>query len=867
MQALPVDQIIPQIIETLKSESNLVVQAPPGSGKTTRIPRAILDAGVTGGREVLVLEPRRLAARMAARRVADEHGEMLGGTVGYQVRFDEVSGPETRLRFLTEGVLTRRLLSDTNLSSVGAVVLDEFHERHLQADLAIALLRRLQQGSRPDLRIVVMSATLQAEKISNFLGGCKVLHAEGQRFEVTTEHQLRQDDSPLSMQVAGAVRRLVNEGLAGDVLVFLPGAAEIRRSIASCAAVAAESDLTVVALHGEMSADEQDRAVRPGPKRKIILSTNVAESSITVEGVAAVIDSGLARIAGHSPWSGLPVLNVGRISKASAIQRAGRAGRIRAGRCLRLYTMQDFGARPDHDAPEIMRVDLAEPVLELHGSGIRDLNSFEWFEQPPATAVLAGEDLLKDLGALHTGGDTAGDTAGAITKVGTRMLRLPVHPRLSRLLVEAEMKGVGADGCLIAALISERDIRLSESFETARSHSVQPARQHGSTDLLQLVDLFKKAEGANFSASRVRALGLDVGRVKTVDRVRSQLTRLVGARNGTTGPLSPAQEEALSIAVLTGYPDRVAQRRSSDEVRRNGEVELLLSGGGSARLAGSSGIADAALLVAVQAEETAIPGRSSRGGVHVKLASAIEPEWLLELYPNKISESTTAFWNRESCRVEVVERILYGNLVLDEVRKSNVRNEQTARMLADVAREAGLNSVGSGEEIDQLLLRLEFMRRTFPENDFPSIGATEVEECFNILCKDRLSFAELRSAIEGGELRQCIHRMMSTEQLRLLEKMAPARIQLGARRALRVNYVAGQTPWIASRIQDFFGMSESPTVGGGRVPLVLHLLAPNQRPVQITTDLKGFWQRHYPQVRRELGRRYPRHSWPENPMI
>jgi ATP-dependent helicase HrpB len=858
MQALPVDQIIPQIIETLKSESNLVVQAPPGSGKTTRIPRAILDAGITGTREVLVLEPRRLAARMAARRVADEYGEMLGGTVGYQVRFDEVSGPKTRLRFLTEGVLTRRLLSDTNLSAVGAVVLDEFHERHLQADMAIALLRRLQQGTRPDLRIVVMSATLQAEKISEFLGSCKVLHAEGQRFEVTTEHLLRQDNSPLSIQVAGAVRRLVNEGLAGDVLVFLPGAAEIRRSIVSCAAVASESDLTVVALHGELSAEEQDRAVRPGQKRKIILSTNVAESSITVEGVAAVIDSGLARIAGHSPWSGLPVLTVGRISKASAIQRAGRAGRIRTGRCLRLYTAQDFAARPDHDLPEIARVDLAEAALELHGTGMRNLNSFEWFEQPPATALSAGEDLLKDLGAL--------DKAGEITKVGSRMLRLPVHPRLSRLLVEAETRGVAADGCLVAALISERDIRVSESFETARSGRVEPARQHGSSDLLELLDLFKKAEEVNFSTSSVRALGLDMGRLRTVDRVRSQLTRLVGVRNRTTETLSLAQEQALSTAVLTGYPDRVAQRRSSAQSGRVGEVEVLLSGGGAARLAGSSRVGDANLFVAVQAEEKTVPGRSSRGGVYVKLASAIEPEWLLEHYPEKISESTTAVWNREACRVEVVERILYETLVLDEVRKSNVRNAQTARMLADAAREAGLNSVASGEEIDQFLLRLEFMRRTFPEIAFPSIGAPEVEECFNTLCSDRLSFAELRAAIEGGELRHCIHRMMTPEQLRLLEKMAPTRIQLGSRRAVKVNYVAGQTPWISARIQDFFCMSESPTVGGGRVPLVLHLLAPNQRPVQVTTDLKGFWQRHYPQARRELGRRYPRHSWPEDPM-
>jgi len=370
VQALPIDSILPEIVASLRRSPNLVIEAPPGAGKTTRVPPALLDAGLAGEGEVWVLEPRRLAARLSARRVAEERCERLGETIGYQVRFEEMAGPRTRLRFLTEGVLTRRLLSDPKIKNVGVVVLDEFHERHLQADMALALLRRLQQTARPDLRLVVMSATLEAAPIARFLGDCPTLCAEGRRFEVETEHLARPDDRPLAEQVAAAVRRLLAEGLDGDVLVFLPGASEIRRAQAACAGLASQAGLLLLPLHGELPAAEQDTAVRPSEQRKIILSTNVAETSVTIDGVVAVIDSGLARIASHSPWSGLPQLNVARISRASAAQRTGRAGRTRPGRCLRLYTTQDFAARPEHEAPEIQRLDLAEPALELHAAAL-----------------------------------------------------------------------------------------------------------------------------------------------------------------------------------------------------------------------------------------------------------------------------------------------------------------------------------------------------------------------------------------------------------------------------------------------------------------------------------------------------------------
>ncbi|MDT5294725.1 MAG: ATP-dependent helicase HrpB [Acidobacteriota bacterium] len=548
MEPLPIDALVPEAVEALRRAPSLVVEAPPGAGKTTRLPPAILDAGLAGRGDVLVLEPRRLAARMAARRVAEERGERLGETVGYQVRFEEVSGPATRLRFLTEGVLTRRLLADPLLKGVGCVVLDEFHERHLPADLALALLRRLQRKERPDLKLVAMSATLDAAPVARYLNDCTVLRSEGRRFEVKVEHLVRHDERPLEAQVENAVRRLVSEGLDGHVLVFLPGAASIRRAQSECERIAAEAGLLVLPLHGELPAAEQDAAVRVSERRKLILSTNVAETSVTIEGVAAVIDSGLARVAGHSPWSGLPVLKVSRVSRASAVQRAGRAGRTREGRCLRLYTAQDFGARPEHETPEVRRLDLAESVLELRASlelhaplelraagvgdprGVNDLRDFEWFESPSTDALEAAETLLRRLGAT--------DEAGRVTETGRRMLRLPLHPRLARIVVEAESRGVAREACSIAALIAERDIRADRvrlssggGAERGREHTHERERRgattDGSSDLLELFDLFSEAETGGFAAERVRRLGLEPNAVRAVERVSRQLRRLV----------------------------------------------------------------------------------------------------------------------------------------------------------------------------------------------------------------------------------------------------------------------------------------------------------------------------------------------------
>jgi ATP-dependent helicase HrpB len=869
---LPIDPLLPQVVEALRAGSTAVIEAPPGAGKTTRVPRAILEAGLAGSGEVVVLEPRRLAARLAARRVAEEMGQSLGETVGYQVRFEDVSGPRTRLRYLTEGLLTRRLLTEPNLPGVGAVVLDEFHERNLPGDLALTLLRHLQRGKRPDLKLVAMSATLDAGPVARYLAA-PVLRSEGRSFPVEIEHLEKADDRKLEVQVAGAVRRALREGPEGDVLVFLPGAAEIRRAREALeAAFTGRDGPLILPLHGDLSVEEQDRAVRPAAgRRKVILSTNVAESSVTIEGVTVVVDAGLARVASHSPWSGLPRLELRKVSRASATQRAGRAGRTAPGRALRLYTRHDHDARPAHDPPEIQRLDLADTLLALASLGIGEL---EWLDAPPAPALEAARALLADLGALEPG--------GAVTERGRRMLRLPVHPRLARLVVEADERGSAEAGCLIAALLGERDIRERGSFDPGRRRGLAPT---GPSDLLELVDLFREAEGRRFSADALRSAGLNPGAVQTVDRQRKQLLRLVGggraggggkgvAGDGTATKGGTAEkggaaelEEALLASVAAAYPDRVARRRSE------GSADVVLAGGGSAKLAEESVVREASILIAVDVEERSGqsggqgpggygPPAGRSGAATVRLASAASAELLLDLFPAAMRYEQTYRWNAQGERVEAVERLMYRDLMLEEERVSQLDPARAAEVLATAALEKGPRAFAPEGELDRWANRLAFLARFAPDSGIAAPDEAALKAALRALCEGRRSFADLKQmslvdALRGG---------LAPAQLAQVERLAPDRVTLPGGRSVRVEYPPGDAPYIESRLQDFFGMATGPALAGGRAPLVLHLLAPNQRAVQVTTDLAGFWERHYPALRKELSRRYPRHSWPDDPL-
>lgn len=837
LSPLPIDEVLPEIVRALSVPgASLVLEAPPGAGKTTRVPRALLDGGTEG--EIIVLEPRRLAARLAARRVAEELGERVGETVGYTVRFEDVSSARTRVRFVTEGVLTRRLIADPSLRGISTVLLDEIHERHLQGDVALALLRQLQRTKRPDLRLVAMSATLDAAPIAAFLD-CAVVRSEGKRFEVAITHLAAPDDRKLDLQIASAVRSLLHDGIDGHVLVFLPGAADIRRALASCAKLAAEHDIALLPLHGDLSPAEQDRAVGSSKQRKVILSTNVAESSVTIDGVVAVIDSGLVRVARHAPWSGLPTTAIEKTSRASATQRAGRAGRTRPGRALRLYTKADHDARPEHDTPEIQRVDLAQTLLELHVSPLgREL---VWLDPPKADAVAAAESLLGRLGAV-------GDD-GTLTQIGERMLGLPLHPRQARLVVEAERRGVAEEGCVLAALVGERDLRTSAktSFDGSRGGPAGPgrARTHdGATersDLLALLDLYHEAEGSGFAAHTLRSIGLDPAGVRSTERAAKQLMRMLRRGSPSKRPeTAKAIDDALLLSVLAGFPDRVARRR------KTGSRDLALAQGGTAELAETSAVRDAPWFVAVDVE-------LQRGRTVVRIASEIEPEWLIELFEERIRDVADLGFDDAKGVVTGGSKMTYDALSIAESPGFDANDPRVADLLFERAKARGARSFAAEGTLDRWLARARFAATQDKTIEPPTDDL--VLATLRSACAGKKSFRELES---GGFLEALRARVGSYG---LIDQLAPERITLASSRSARIEYEPGKPPWVESYLQDFFGTKTSPRAGN--VPIVLHLLAPNKRAVQVTTDLQGFWERHYPAIRKELMRKYPRHAWPE----
>jgi ATP-dependent helicase HrpB len=826
-QNLPIDPLLPKIAESLRGNPNLVLQADPGAGKTTRVPPALLEAGLLDDREgkgegeCWILEPRRLAARLAATRVADELGEPLGQRAGYAVRFEQKVSKATRLRFVTEGLLLRRLHGDPQLRGIAAVVLDEFHERHLHTDLGITLLRRLQHASRPDLKLLVMSATLDPGPVAAYLDA-PVIRSEGRAFPVDTVFLPRPDDRPIEQQVADALDRLYGEGLQNHTLVFLPGAAEIRACLKGCEAMAARRGLSLRPLHGELSPEAQAHALEATDIPKVILSTNVAESSVTLDGIGAVVDSGLGREASHSPWSGLSGLRTVRISQARCTQRTGRAGRTGPGRCLRLYTEADFGARPAFDTPELQRSDLAEPLLSLHGMGITEPSALDWFEAPPAAATTAAETLLTRLGAL----------AGcALTPVGRRMADLPLHPRLARLAVAGTDLGIPQLALRAAALLETGNLSARQGLERT------PAKTgHGAdSDLLLRLDQFEEAEAAGFGAGACRAAGLDGAAMHRAKRAAQSLSRLLPS------PAEPPDAETrLLKALLQAYPDRVGQ------LSANGTCAF--AGGGGAKLDPASRVRRPGLILALEAEAVK---QGTGGQTLIRLASRFEADWLLDAFPERLEDVDEALFNASAGRVERRSEIRYEGLAIDSSRgPADPSDPRVAALLAEALRDRPLEEVPA-----RFLARLAFLWKHRPDLDLP-------EDLLGPLlagaCAGRTTLREVQDVDWPAALRQAF----PAETLRLLDAWAPEAIQLPKGRPTKVHY-EDDPPWIASRLQDFWGLKKTPAVAGGAVPLVLHLLAPNMRALQVTTDLAGFWQRVYKDLRPGLSRRYPKHHWPE----
>jgi ATP-dependent helicase HrpB len=832
---LPIHPVLPEVVDALRQQPSIVLRAPTGAGKTTRVPPALLDAGLAENGRILMLEPRRLAARAAARRMANEREGRLGDEVGYHVRFDRQCGPQTCILVVTPGILIRLLHDDPFLESARVVIFDEFHERGLDSDLALGMVRLVQQTVRPELRIVVMSATLAAEAVSAYLGGCPVIASEGRSFPVEIVHEARPERQPWPLAVAQAVERTL-ERTSGDLLVFLPGLQEIRQTARHLEALAAERDLAVLPLHGELPAEQQDAALLPQVRRKVVLATNVAETSVTVEGVTGVVDSGLARLMVFDPRVGLDRLQLTPVSCASADQRAGRAGRTQPGICVRLWSASAHRARPEQTEPEIRRADLAGAVLQLLHLGEKDVLRFPWLEPPKEATVAQALALLRRLGAVDDGG---------ITNLGREMARLPVHPRLARLLIEGQHLGDPKRVALAAALLAERD-----PFARSLDEPSAPVPRHAtSSDVLDRMEALEEFERSGRTSTPRGSLHRAAAHF--VLRARDQLLRSLRSvrdRHSATPPLrqQPSADEIVLCSLLAAFPDRVARRREA------GSRRGVMVGGRGVRLAPSSGVLDAEFFLCIDVD-------AGQKETWVRQASAIERDWLPA---EQVTTSIEVAFDAEVERVSAKRRVRFVDLLVEETDAPLPDSEETANVLAAAAAQ-NLERVVPPQDSPAGLYRtrIRCLGEWMPESQLPRLDDAEMRELLTWLCHSCRSFAELRKA----DWLQAFQGRLNHTQRQAVEREVPERLQVPSGSRIALRYELGRPPILAVRIQELFGWTQTPRIAGGRVPVLLHLLAPNYRPQQVTDDLASFWTNTYPQVRKELRARYPKHAWPEDP--
>jgi ATP-dependent helicase HrpB len=848
MNPLPIDSALPDILSQLRAHRSLVLIAPPGAGKTTRVPPAMIRGGLLTAEHpsVVLLQPRRIAARASAARIAEENGWRIGEEVGYHIRFERRLGPNTQIRVVTEGILTRQLVRDPFLDGVGAIILDEFHERNLHSDLALAFLREIRETVRQDVMIVVMSATLDPAPLSRYLSECPVVRIEGRSFPVELEYIPPTGRVPLPEQVASAVRSVLRSD-SRDILVFLPGAEEIRRCARILEPLAECENLLVLPLHGTLRAEEQDRALRPASKRKIVLATNVAETSLTIDGIGTVIDSGLARFASHDSVRGLDRLELGRISRSSAAQRAGRAGRTGPGRCVRLWSARDERGMPESDVAEIHRVDLSECLLAIHAWGQTDPSRFQWFDAPPADAIKAAERLLTLLGAC------ASET-GQITKLGKRLFGMPLHPRLGRLLIAAADEACLFEGATLAALLAEKDLALAAASGDHRERT-SLAAVSSSSDLFVRMDWLDEAVHKRFSPA-LRERGIDPAAARRVVAARDDLVRTARRLAGThDAPQRHKEfdEEALLKLVLLAYPDRVTRRRAHD--RHAG----LMVGGRGIRLDLASVVRDSEFFLSLD------PREDRRGGpleARVRIASAIRVEWLEALFPDAIRRERAVKFDSDKGRVVAVETTWYRDLPIREDPHVRVEPEEAAAALAEELREHAAEFVEADKDATSWLTRVWCLRDWMPDGIWPEYGPAELGDILAMASAGKRSLDEVRRV----PLVPLFQGMMPAAQARALDELAPETILVPSGSRHRLTYERGRPPILAVRLQELFGWTDTPRIAGGRIPVVLHLLGPNFRPVQITDDLRSFWATTYFQVRKDLRARYPKHAWPENPL-
>ncbi|MET4324566.1 ATP-dependent helicase HrpB [Bradyrhizobium sp. i1.15.2] len=803
---LPIDAVLDDLSRTLEAHNAAVLVAPPGAGKTTRVPLALLDAPWAKGKKIIVLEPRRIAARASADRMAKSLGERAGETVGYRVRFGSKISRATRIEVVTEGIFTRQILDDPELSGIAAVLFDEFHERSLDADMGLALARDAQTGLREDLRILVMSATLDGARVARLLGEAPVVESEGRAFPVETRYLGRKADAPVERQMADAIASALRAD-AGSVLAFLPGAAEIRRTQNFLAERVQDASIEIVPLFGALDAAVQDRAISPAPKgtRKVVLATSIAETSLTIEGVRIVVDSGLARVPRYEPDIGLTRLETVRVSRAAADQRRGRAGRTEPGVCYRLWDEPQTASLAPYSQPEILSADLSSLVLDLAQWGVADPAALSFLDPPPQPAWKEAKSLLAELNAL--------DGDGRITAEGKSLRALALPPRLARMIVDSHRAGEGEAAAEIAAIITERGLGGD------------------SVDLEHRRDQFRRDRSPRAASAR--------------DLARRWASQVAASEKAATG------EDGLSTGLMLAYafPDRVARNR--------GNGSFVLANGRGAAVDQTSSLARAPYIAIGEMTGTAASGR-------ILLAAQISQDEIERHFAEHIESAEEISFDRGAMALRARRKRALHAITLSEATLAVSPSEDTARIFADGLIAAGLDRLPWSKAAKQWRDRVMFLRKaegdSWPDLSDDGLIARRDDWLVPALY-DKIALKD----ISAGELSDALMTLLPWEMRARLDREAPTHFEAPTGSVLAIDYEAEQGPTIAVRLQELFGLNTHPSIAAGKVPLVLELLSPAQRPVQVTRDLPGFWRGSYSAVRSDLRGRYPRHPWPEDP--
>jgi ATP-dependent helicase HrpB len=840
--SLPIWEIHSQIIDSLRVGNRLILSAPTGSGKTTQVPQMLLQGGMLAEGQVVILQPRRLAARLLAARVAQELGVKLGREVGYQIRFENVTSSETKIRFVTEGVLLRQMIDDPQLKGISVLLFDEFHERHLYGDITLARALDVQESSRPNLRIGVMSATLDADLLAQYLRP-RVLTSEGRTFPVEIKYASEPsytDKRPVWDQAADAFSRYIRSGGEGDVLVFMPGGFEISQTIEAIRHTDESKGFILLPLHGELPPNDQDAAVARYPQRKVVVSTNVAETSLTIDGVRLVIDSGLARIPRFDANRGINTLLVENISQSSSDQRAGRAGRTAPGVCMRLWSREEHSHRSAQELPEIKRLDLAEVVLTLKAAGVENLRKFRWLEPPDEQSLAHAEELLTDLGAL--------DKHGSITSVGRKMLAFPIHPRYARMLLAAQEYGCVYQAALVAALTQGRDLLLRNVGRETNDLREDLLGEKASSDFWILMRAWTYASKNQFRLDACRKLGIHAVTARQVGPLFDHFLR-IAEREGLDIQAREVKDEALQKCVLIGFSDRVAHRLDQGTLR----CELVHNRRGV--LARESVVQHAPLFVVAEVRE--VEGKDEEVRTILSLATAIEADWLRELFPGDIEGDLKVQFDPTQKRVVAAELSRFRGLALSAKRVEPPPADAAARLLADEVVSGNLTLKEWDHGVEQWILRLNLLSKWCPDFELPPIIDEDRRHLIEQICHGAIGYKD----IKDRDVRPVVQSWLSHAQRELLDKHAPERLSLPNGRTPKVSYDAANPPYISMRIQELYDVTQTPKIALGRVPVLVHILTPGMKPVQVTQDLASFWREHYPRLKSELQRKYPKHEW------